>query len=88
MTAVCRQRSIRWKNRPCNQSLLQIRKGKLSQSLQYILHLKVSVKSVTPIPISFDALTKDPVPITGCVVWNRRAVMVRTMASANDKREA
>ena len=42
--------------------------------------------SVTPIPISFDALSEDPILLKGCVIWNRRAFMVRIMASAKDNR--
>ena len=43
-------------------------------------------RSAISIPISFDSLTEDPVPLKRCVLWNRRAFMVRTMASAKDKR--
>ena len=45
----------------------------------------IGVRSVTPMQISFDASRKNPIPLKGCVLWNRRAFMVRTMASAKDK---
>ena len=35
-------------------------------------------------PISFDALTEDPIPLKGRVLWKRRMFMVRTTASAKD----
>ena len=37
-------------------------------------------------PVSFDALSEDPIPLGGCGLWNRRAVMVRTKTSAKDRR--
>ena len=36
--------------------------------------------------ISNEALSEDPIPLEGCVLWNRRAFMVRFMASASVKR--
>ena len=47
---------------------------------------QVSERSVTSISISFDALSADPISLQGCVLWNRRAFMVRIMASAKDQR--
>ena len=53
---------------------------------------QMCAKSATPTPISFDALIEQsPIPPKGCVLWNRHAFMVRTMASssmasAKDKR--
>ena len=47
---------------------------------------QVSARSVTPTPISFDALNGDPIPLKGCVLLNRHAFMVRNMASPKDKR--
>ena len=35
-------------------------------------------------PISFDALSEEPIPLKGCVLWKRRAFMVRITASAKD----
>ena len=35
---------------------------------------------------SSEALSEDPTPLKGRVRWNRRAFMVRIMASAKDKR--
>ena len=46
----------------------------------------VSARSETPISISFDELSEDPIPLKGCVLWNRRAFTVRTRASAREKR--
>ena len=62
MTIVCRQRSIRQRICPRDQGLRQMReKCELSRPLQYALrppltpiHKRVP-KSVTPIPISFNA---------------------------------
>ena len=47
---------------------------------------QIGGKLVTAIPISFGALSEDPFPLKGCVLWKRRAFMVRVMASAKDKR--
>ena len=33
---------------------------------------------------SFDAVGQEPTSLKGCVLWNRRAFMVRSMASAKD----
>ena len=41
--------------------------------------------AVTPILLSLDALSEDPIPLKGCVLWNRRAFMVRIVVSAEDK---
>ena len=43
-------------------------------------------RSTTLIPVSFDTLRDDPIPLKRCVLWNLRAFMVRTMASAKEKR--
>ena len=38
---------------------------------------QISARSITPIPISFDALSADPIPLKRCVLWNRRRVWSR-----------
>ena len=77
MTILCRSRSIHRKIGLRDQSLRQVRdQCELSNALQYTAgsdpHL--SARSVTPIPISVDALGEDPIPIKGCLLWNRRAL--------------
>ena len=88
------QHSMHQKILSRDRSLRQVRdKYDLGQPLQYVLRPSttgsdphMSARSVTPIPISFDALREDPVPLKGCALWNRRAFMVRIMACAKDKR--
>ena len=46
-----------------------------------------SATSATPIPISFDALSEDPIPLKGCVLWNRRAFIVRIRQTRETHRE-
>ena len=46
---------------------------------------QVSARPVISIPLSFDALSKEPIPLKGCVLWSRDAFTVRLMASAKDK---
>ena len=84
---MCRQRSIRRKICPRDQSLLQVRKSKLSQPLQnFLRQSQVLIHNGRKVPISFDASSEDPTPLKGCVLWNRRTSMVRIMASAKDTR--
>ena len=92
MTIACRQRSTRRETCPRDQSLLQARKSMLSQPLQHFLRRSLAydpqarAKSATPIRLSFAELSEDPIPLKRCVLWNRRAFMVRIMASAKSKR--
>ena len=92
-TIASRQHSIHWKIRPRDRSVRQVRdKYNLSHPLQCVLHRslgsdpQVGAKSITPIPISFDALSTDPILLKGCVLWNRCAFIVRTMVCARDNR--
>ena len=84
MTIVCRQRSIRRKVCHRDQSLRQVAEPATAVFFASITgsRSQIGAKSVTPIPISFDALSEDPVPLKGCVLWNQSGFMVRIMASA------
>ena len=86
MTIVWRQRSIRRKVCPRDQSLFLSRKSSIYSASITGSDSQIGAKSVTPMPISFDALREDPVPLRGCVLWNRRAFMVGIMARAKDER--
>ena len=89
MTIVCRQRSIRRKISLRDQNQLHIRKSKLSQPLQCLLRQSLALfhnkRKVNKLPYPFLLTRCVTIPFhKGCDLWNRRAFMVRIMASAKD----
>ena len=85
-----RQRCTHRKICPRDQSLRQARdQCELSQPPQSTLRpslvIHKSARSVTPTPISFDALSKK-IPLKGCVLWKSSCVHGENHASAIDKR--
>ena len=92
LTMMRRERSIRRKFCPRDQSLCQVREYESSPSLQFslrpsvVLIYNIDARTSTPMSISFDVLSEESIPLKECLLWNRRTFILRIMTSATEER--